>query len=487
MPNRLRTLANLTRLALFGTGLLAVGTACVWTWQPERVGRLQAWLWRKLAGPYYSRYDRATAEPDARKAEALMTALADDLGHVRRQDRLARKVVETYSWLAHAAEGRGDLATAAYWADRCVRFDDHSLHTQVLADDLLCRRAETRAAGLDQLALLWQRFPGNPFVAPVLVHDLALADRTREAWDVLQTADKAIRSNLWLVLWDVGAGFDPDARRTQTIPVVEDGVLRVAFSIGEPIRGLELRPPAFSPMFLLEPTLTTTIDGRAAAIDLAAADGIETFQLRRSHGRLQADGGSGPYIRVQLPFLLPADAPIEFRAKVVPMPVAALIDPLRDAPFARLVDELAAAGDAAGAARVRRLRTLALADDRCELFWSSGEQPFASDRSCAAPIDLWPDPGAVRFSVVLAPHVRADTLRLDLPAGIGIAWHIDQLDLLLGGRQIAVDADTVPLLVAHSVERRDGALVVTGDDPYFAFSAPDQAPLDGLLLAGAVR
>jgi len=154
--------------------------------------------------------------------------------------------------------------------------------------------------------------------------------------------------------------------------------------------------------------------------------------------------------------------------------------------LAGLGDELRSRGDTAGLQRFRRLRALSIADDAFEMFWSDGDQPFSPERSAHAPIAIDPDPTAVRFSARIDAKMAGGLLRLDLPAGVGTTYRFARLSLQQGGREVAVDPATVELVASKSIERADGGVTVTGEDPYLVFRVTG-APVEAVAIEGEAQ
>jgi hypothetical protein len=504
MRKRLRTLADLARLALCGVCVLAAGTAALWTGRVDRLcvvlGRpdpfgdadnpltkVERWLDRKWNGPYYRRFDEAAALKNPQAAVAAMTQLAADLQHVGRQDHLAAKRTQTYEWLCNAAETSGDLDKAIDWMQQSVAFDDHhSVLTQTRLARLLCRDPGKRVEGVGMLEGLTALFPSHPLVVPPLVEGLAAIGRVQQAWEYLRAATEAPQGNLWVVLWNTGDGFDLDGRRCELLQVVEHGVLRLRFKVDENVIGLQLWAPDFSSALMTEPRLCTTVAGERRSLDLGDPALVTTQNMRLAPGRLQTDGVGGEWFAVALPTPLPAGSPVEFTARIAPLPSAAVADAARLPTLAGLGDELRRRGDTDGLQRFRRLRALSIADDAFEVFWTDGDQPFRQEQSTRAPIAIDPGPGAVRFSARIEAKMPGDLLRLDLPAGVGTTFRFARLLLQQGGREVAIDPAAVELVASKSIERADGGVTVTGEDPYLVFRVTG-APVEAVAIDGEAQ
>jgi hypothetical protein len=486
MRKRLRTLADLARLALCGTGLLAAGTAVVWNGPPERLERVEKWLDRKWSGPYFRRYDEAATAKNPQAAVAAMTQLAADLQHVGRQDHLAPKRTQVYDWLSNAAEASGDLDKAIDWMRQSVAFDNHSVLTQVRLAGLLCRLPEKRPDGIDLLENLAALFPSHPLVVPRLVEALAAIGRVQEAWDYLRAATLTPQGNLWIVLWNTGDAFDLGSRRCELLQVVEHGVLRLRFKVAEDVIGLQLWAPDFSSALMLEPRLCATVGDERMSLDLGDPALVKVQNVRVAPGRLQTDGASGQWFAVALPKALPAGTLVEFTTRITPLPAAAIADAARLQALAGLVEELRNRGDTDGVQRFCRLRALSIADDAFELFWTDGDQPFRPERSARAPITIEPTPTAVRFSARVEAKMAGDRLRLDLPAGTGTTFRFARVLLQQGGREVAVDPGSIELVTSKSIERANGTITVTGEDPYLVFPATG-APVEAVVIEGEAK
>jgi hypothetical protein len=321
---------------------------------------------------------------------------------------------------------------------------------------------------------------------PPLVEGLAAIGRVQQAWDHLRAATETPQGNLWVVVWNTGDGFDLGSRRCELLQVVEHGVLRLRFKIAEDVIGLQLWAPDFSSALLAEPRLCFTVAGERRSLDLGDPTQVKTQNVRSAPGRLQTDGASGEWFAVALPTPLPAGSPVEFTARITPLPAAAIADAARLPALAGLGEELRRRGDTDGLQRLRRLRALSIADDAFEVFWTDGDEPFRPEHSAHGPIAIDPGPTTVRFSARIEAKLGGDRLRLDLPAGVGTTYRFARLVLQQGGREVAVDPAAVELVTSKSIERADGSVTVTGEDPYLVFRVTG-APVEAVAIEGEAR
>lgn len=494
MRKKLRTLQTILRLSLCGVSLMAAATAWFWNRRPEQIERTASVLEERLNGPYLASFEAAMAEPDARKAEGMLLQWIGDTAHVRRQDHLAVKVESALQWLSQAAEAREDKASATYWLRRWVAFNDHSLYPQVRLAELLCSQDDKLSEGIELLQSLVARFPGHPDPAGRLVEYLVHLDRPQEAWNVVRANEDSPRANVWTVLWNAGTGFDYDTRRATLLRVVEDGVLRMRFSVAEPVHGVEFRMPPFCARLLSEPSIQTTSGQKQLDLSLGDPEAIRAGgvqltlnEIAVDQKRLRLDGGSMPILRLDFQEPIPANTPIQFRAKVIDLPLRPMMAPLRRQCFAQLAAELDQRGATAEAAHLRRLRALSTIEDGFELFWSTGTIDFTSERSQRCPVELSPAGSDIRFRAQFAPQSDTDHLRLDLPLGIGIAYQVDEVTLRSGETDTALDIHNLQIVIANDVVLRDGKVVVSGEDPYVSFRLPKLGKVDSVRVGGFVR
>jgi hypothetical protein len=82
--------------------------------------------------------------------------------------------------------------------------------------------------------------------------------------------------------------------------------------------------------------------------------------------------------------------------------------------------------------------------------------------------------------------MAGDQLRLDLPAGVGTTYRFARLVLRQGGREVAVDPAAVEVVTSKSIERADGSVTVTGEDPYLVFRVTG-APVEAVAIEGEAR
>jgi hypothetical protein len=266
------------------------------------------------------------------------------------------------------------------------------------------------------------------------------------------------------------------------------------FSVAEPVLGVEFRMPPFCARLLSEPTIQTTCGNTPVQIYLGDAEAIRAAGVKLTlneiavdQKRLRLDGGSMPILRLEFQEAIPANTTIQFRAKVIDLPLRPMMAPLRRQCFARLAMELAQRGATAEAAHLRRLRALATIEDGFELFWSKGTVDFTSERSQRCPVELSPAGNDIRFRAQFSPTSETDHLRLDLPLGIGVAYHPDVLALCTGTTENRLDLTTLKVRIVNDVVLRDGGLVVYGNDPYVSFQLPSLSKVDSVRIEGVIR
>jgi tetratricopeptide (TPR) repeat protein len=483
-----QTFANLGRAAALGACLAAAGTAWVWHQAPATVAQAEAWLTRKAVGSYHAELQAARTETDPGRQRERLTALLGRLDHVRREDHLAEIVVDCQLRLADLAQSAGDLASAIAWLREAAAFDDHDLLIQTRLGDALCRSGHGRAEGLTLLKDLTDRFPGNPHVVPVFVRNLAAAGQAESALAALEAADRAPKSNLWLVLWDDGQGFDITQRRADAIPTVDDGLLRLRFGFHSQPKRIQIHLPAFASFALVAPRLRILSTGGAPDIDvLAAAEDV--VQLERADDRFEATGQGGARFDLDLP-ALPAPWSLTFEARFVPRPNRLVAAPASAPVMADLLDRLAGAGPAADHDALRRWRRAAL-QGSLELFWRVGSDEFDSARRVTVGYPWAKADDRVDFDVTFAVGQPAEHLRIDLPPVPGYRFGDLVLEVAADGTTTALDLATLPPAKLHDLSHASGVLTITGTDPYLIVALPaaaaPRAKTDHVRFAGRVR
>jgi hypothetical protein len=478
----LQLLAHGSRAFLLGICGIAGGTAAVWTWKPDWVDAVDDACVRRYVTRYRERFDAISREADAGRKARAFEALLDELAWVRRQDRLADIVDQCFAQLSALAEAGNDLTAAVDWMTRRVEFDDHDLLAAARLGALECRVPGRLDAGLQRLQQLVTAYPGHPTAVVALATAQADAGRPADAAATVQQALGALRSNLWTISWDAGTGIHREERRVETVPMREGDEQVFRFRIAEPLIGLAVFPPAFHSGLLEQPRL----EHGGAAIELAAGN-AETFQLRAAAGRAATTGESGPALGLHWDTPIPADTPLVLRWRDTPLPELAYADALLHPAVAAWLDHAPAGADPQALQRLRCCRARAALVGGFQLFWSSGDTPFSGERHATArtvPVPL-PDGGAFALTVPVA--ATADRVRVDLPDGVGVGYAFTRFDVRCGDRVVPIDLASVPLLLPHGVERRDGRLVVTDGDPYFAFALPEPLRIDRIECAGASR
>ena len=121
------------------------------------------------------------------------------------------------------------------------------------------------------------------------------------------------------------------------------------------------------------------------------------------------------------------------------------------------------------------------------MFWSTGTVDFTSERSQRCPVELSPAGNDLRFRAQFSPNTATDHLRLDLPLGIGIAYHADQLTLCTGTTESPLDPAKLKLEIVNDIVLRDGHWVVSGEDPYVSFRLPNLGKVDHVRVEGFIR
>lgn len=494
MLPRSQHLTTILRLSLCGVCLIAAFTAYTFDRQPEQIARIESWLFRKLTDPRQVRFDAALAEPDGKKAVRMMEQWTEDEAQCLRQDHLADKMQSAYQWLSHAAESRDDLPQATYWMERWLEFEDHSIFPQARYAELLCRHPQLRKQGIELLQGMVLRYPYHPEPTINLVNALLLENRPADAWQVVRDNYTAIRSNLCIVLWDIGDGFDYESRRSTILAVIENGTLRIGFSIAEACTGIELRLPPFLTALLSEPSITWATEASSAPLNLCdpklqSRTGVqlELNEIEPNMGRLRCDGGSTPVIRLKLPAKSIPGTAFEFRAQLQQLPTRALMSPLRKDEFAELVTVLTNRGETENVALLRRFRALATAEDNFELFWRKEGSEFGADRSARTPVALWPENDKVRFVAEFTPQAEAADVRFDLPGGLGIAFTIETVTTTVSGVRTEVQKQSLSILSTHDLTFSDDQFLVTGNDPFIIARLPDQVALDQVRIEGTVQ
>ncbi|MBK8100915.1 MAG: hypothetical protein IPK26_27840 [Planctomycetes bacterium] len=494
----LQRLANLGRLALLAVVVAAAATAWVWSYRPTWVDSLDAWLIRKARGTYEQRLNDALAIRQPQECEAALERLAADLHFVKRQDHLAYVATQCLVRLSELRDQAGDLAAATEWMSEAVAFDDHNLRSLVRLHELRCRRPETQKQGDEDLASLWAQFPGSPWVAPAYIQRLASTGQGEGALDAIEKAIGAIESNLWTFVWDPGPspdgkppnvtdGLDRGTRRADIMPTIEDGVLRVRFCVNEPCAQVRWFLPPFCSFGLVQPRLRMLSPGKYHEIDLAADNG-ESVHLRRSEGRIDTFGESGPWLTVKLPERLPPMTIYEFSGRFEPTHSALLLAPLRGPAFAPIEQALLAAKADAKVQRLRELRGLALGQATVQVFWRTAAADFGSQSSRPVALGLRIDGGAPVFSTTVRIDAPATQIRIDLPENVGIRYRLDDLTLMRGGQTVALEPGKLEFAFSNDLQRDGNELLVTGSDPYFGFAVPaGDGTIESVTFRGGIR
>lgn len=481
----LRLLANGTRLLLLAVCGAAGGTAAIWHWRPEWVDAADDWLVHRHVESWRERARAIGAEADPTRQQEQYAALLRDLQFVQRQDRLADVVGLCLSELSRICEQRGELDAAAKWLEQRVEFDDHDLIAAARLGALECRVPDRRDTGLQRLADLCARFPGQPTATNAFVRALAEAGRPADAARALAEALKALQSRLWSLAWDpgTGTGIDRFERRVDLMPARDgaDTVLRCNFA--EPVSGLALFLPAFHAARMTLPRLETST-GRV--VDFAKLR-LETNELLVADGAMASYGGSGSSLAAAFTTPIPAGTSISIRLRETPWPQGAYDDALRSPALWNWLSAEPAPADAELVATLRRARACAAATGDFQVFWSeAGQNPEAS--RCATRRTI-PEPTAdgCTFGVEWPIGAPAAFLRIDLPDGVGVAWELTRCDLRAGDKSTTIDLATAELRNPQSIERRDGRFHVTGTDPYFSVALPAPLTLDGAAIQGVAR
>lgn len=488
-------LANAARLLLLGICCAAGGTAAIWRWRPEWVDGFEAQLVQQHVRAPFDRLAELDKETDPARREAGYRVLLAELEHVRRQDRVADVVTGCYERLSQIAEGKGDLQAALDWTNEQTTFESgdglsparradlecRNVISAARRGDLECRIDGLRDEGIKDLRALNKKYPGHPIVGRTLVAGLLRADKVADAAAVLDAEIAAVRSNLWTISWDAGAGLDRMSRRVELMPVAEGKEMTFRFRVAEPITGLLLMPPAFHCGVLQHPRLEYGAD----TIDLTNAR-TESYQLRVGEGRVVSVGDGGPWLAAHWEPAIPADTPLVVRFGEQPAPELSYAWCLT-MPQLHWLDSPPEGFDKELVRRLRTYRARAAASLDWQVFWCRADENFGGPRNRLQ--GLVPEPDAEGCSVAgrFAVGDDLDRLRLDFPECIGVTYTLPKFELVLEDTKVAIDLATVEMLAPHNVERRDGSFVVTGPDAYFGFALPKTLRVTAVAVAGVVR
>ena len=485
----LRLLANLTRFLPLGICVTAATTATVWYGYPQLVDRLEVWLLARHHDAHEQQWRAIRQEKDPELARQQLEALIDSLGDVRRMDYQARIFSDCLLRLSQLAERQGNLDEAIAWMERSVQFNENDLHTKTRLSDLLCRREATRADGLELLRALHEMVPGNQVVAPALVRNLAKAGALAEAAEVVAIADAVPESNFWHMRW----GVDTQKQLSPRVGVLEQQVgsevqLQVEFE--DAVGTLELRPSPYHSATLLNPRLSVEHDGVRTSLDLSDPQVATVTNILQQPGRLTTYSHGAPQIVINLPEPAPAHSLITLSAEVVDLPCAVLANEVRSPALEPFFDEETQVS-AELQETMRQIRRLATSTDSLQVHWRGPDQAaFDKSRSAKTVMGSLPTASGVEFAAQLPVSSTGsmDHLRIDFPAGKGISYRIDTLTIACESGDVSIDASTVDIESAHSLERSDGWFTTTGPKPHFVFALP--RPLDGVTgiqIGGFVR
>lgn len=475
----LRYLANLVRLVPLAICAAAATTAMVWYGQPELVDRAEHWLLQQTHNRCERLWVAARKQRNPEQAKQQLEALLKELGDVRRMDYQARIFTDCLLRLSQLAERKRNLDEAIALMERSVQFNENDLHTKTRLADLLCRQEATREEGLQLLHGLNEMVPGNPLVATALVRNLAKAGAFTEAAEHLIAATTLPEPNYWQMRWGVGEQ-DQLSSRVGLIHQRVGSEIQMQFEFEDAVGTLDLRPSPFHSMVFLRPQLHVDLGEASAVVDLSDPQYTTVRNIIQQPGRLSTFGNGSPQIVIRLPHPIPPETLITFSAEAVDMPCAELANVVRSPVLQPFFDEPTEASAELKAA-MRQIRRLATATDPLQVQWSGPEKPnFNELRSAKAAMGSLPTAAGVEFAVQLpiTPAGSMDRLRIDLPAGKGIRYRLDTLEIANQSGEVSIDASAMAIESSHSLERSDGWYTTTGPQPHFVFALP--RPLDGV-------
>lgn len=336
MPTRtLRTLNSLARAATLAGAVLAVAVCAAWTWAPQSVDRVEAWLLQRQQQDWIDAFRDAVAHADPADRLRALDRLAEQVPARGKLDRslvLAQEVARQAAGLHLAA---GDHAAAARHVRRLVAMDPRNVADAGLAIRVLGARTETRTEALELLRATVDAVPAAREVVGAGFELLAATGDLDGAARLAVAASRHPASNRWQAAWS-----DDSMEHAWLLPARRgaDGI-EARFRVDREVRWLRIETPEDAALAVAD-----------AQLGVETADGsVRWFGCEPP--ALTAVGTGSAALRVELSPVAAREAVFVFRATVRPV-VARWLADLATGPLGNAVAEHAARapGDPACAA-----------------------------------------------------------------------------------------------------------------------------------------
>lgn len=320
-----RHLNSLARAATLAGAVLAVAVCAAWTWAPQSVDRVEAWLLQRQQQGWIDAFRDAATPTDPAERLRAFDQLAEQVPARGKLDRslvLAQEVARQAAGLHLAA---GDHEAAARHVRRLVAMDPRNVADAGFAIRVLGARTETRTEALERLRATVGAVPAAREVVCAGFELLAATGDLDGAARLAVAAWRQPASNRWQVTWS-----DAAMESAWLLPVRHgaDGI-EARFRVDREVRLLRIETPE-----------NAALEVAGAQLGLEGADGtVRWFGCEPA--ALTADGAGSAVLRVELPAVAAREAVFVFRATVRPL-VARWLADLATGPLGSAVAEHAA-------------------------------------------------------------------------------------------------------------------------------------------------
>ncbi len=473
--------------------LIALFTLYVWSTKSPRIDTFGDYFFIR----YYKHFDRRfsnaidTLKVNEDKGIAMLEKLMSDLESIQKLDCLDHIKREGMKMLSGIFEKRSNLDGAMKWADKWVDFDDKDLYGQVHKARLMCQIADSRNAGKQLLANLYQKVPEAKVVVNAY-SQMQIADgNSGEAlWAQLRLLNfqKRLMSQKWEIYWTFSDVFTPEDSRKVIPSVDNNSILSLVFDVPQGIRKMRLDIPPSAEFLMSYPTLTIKNGEDFTELELWKFN-LKMYDILQNNHILEVIQGEDSYFYWEMPErTIEASGSFIFKTNVFHKINKVLLQLYTSESIRSLKREIADRGDAEIADIFSNIKPDILANSSVDIYWSYQQNVFSEVRKNSVLLSGRRNLNRLIFDVNLPLNDKVSELRIDFPDVVDTQYTLEKIEYVIENELYEIDASQAVLVSNHNLKKQGNRFVVIGQDPYFSFKLPEgQSYITSVRLKGLAQ
>mgnify|MGYP003387515571 CR=1 FL=1 len=482
-------LANIGRKVLLAIFIIALGSIYLWNFQPQAIHFIDKRIVKLYKHQYKKMYRsaKATATKDGSKGLALAINLAGKLSNTKKMDRLAPIKRKNFELITSTYEQSGSYPQALEWLDKWIAFDGKDLLAKTRNVEVMLKIPNKYDEGMKRLSDLYQRVPGSEFIAEAYIRALLSEKKYTDALKVSRNYKlknyTSFKSH-WQIYWDLGDGFTAEQMDIVMPKVDGNGSFHLALDLPPEVKQVRLDPPPEARYKIITPTLHYMNEN----LELWKQPLNVNDAWLTSNGIITS-GGNDPYFYWKIPHSYLTENKMFFTARIglAPLPgfESAFLGPSSDefkstiiqTEDKDLIAEFYTVMQDTKFAQAELGHSLSLG-----IYWSKNKEAFTEKKT--ATINTKIHEGQFEATLPIEDHI--EKLRVDFPSTDNVTYVIKKLKIIRKKAFENVDVTNLDLILKNDLHFKNGAFLVTGDDPHFAIkTAP--AYVESILIQGVTK